>query len=183
MELLLSKWVSAFLLSCWLIFSVGHSVEGLHGNAKVRAVNLGGWLVVEGWIKPSLFDDIPNGDMLDGTQVQLKSVTLQKYISAQNGGGMNVSVDRDNPLDWETFKLWRVSESVFQFRTSEGQFLTCSGDGDSVTATAESPSDPETFYLERNINNRVHIKLKSGTYIQQTFGGRQVGMIIQPHLR
>lgn len=39
-------------------------VEGLHGNAKVRAVNLGGWLVVEGWIKPSLFDDIPNGDML-----------------------------------------------------------------------------------------------------------------------
>ena len=32
--------------------------------AKVRAVNLGGWLVVEGWIKPSLFDGIPNGDML-----------------------------------------------------------------------------------------------------------------------
>ncbi|XP_006353195.1 probable glucan 1,3-beta-glucosidase A isoform X1 [Solanum tuberosum] len=166
MELLFSKWVSAFLLCCWLIFSVGHSVEGLHGNARVRAVNLGGWLVVEGWIKPSLFDDIPNGDMLDGTQVQLKSVTLQKYISAQNGGGMNVSVDRDNPLEWETFKLWRISESVFQFRTSEGQFLTCSGDGDSVMATAESPSDSETFYLERNFNNRVHIKLKSGTYIQ-----------------
>ncbi|XP_049380599.1 probable glucan 1,3-beta-glucosidase A isoform X1 [Solanum stenotomum] len=166
MELLFSKWVSAFLLCCWLIFSVGHSVEGLHGNARVRAVNLGGWLVVEGWIKPSLFDDIPNGDMLDGTQVQLKSVTLQKYISAQNGGGMNVSVDRDNPLEWETFKLWRISESVFQFRTSEGQFLTCSGDGDSVTATTKSPSDSETFYLERNFNNRVHIKLKSGTYIQ-----------------
>jgi hypothetical protein len=33
---------------------------------KVRAVNLGGWLVVEGWIKPSLFDGIPNGDMLVG---------------------------------------------------------------------------------------------------------------------
>nr|XP_025884062.1 uncharacterized protein LOC101265089 isoform X2 [Solanum lycopersicum] len=166
MELLFSKWVSAFLLCCWLIFSVGHSVEGLQGNARVRAVNLGGWLVVEGWIKPSLFDDIPNGDMLDGTQVQLKSVTLQKYMSAQNGGGMNVSVDRDNPLEWETFKLWRISESVFQFRTSEGQFLTCNGDGDSVTATAESPSDSETFYLERNFNNRIHIKLKSGTYIQ-----------------
>lgn len=30
----------------------------------MRAVNLGGWLVVEGWIKPSLFDGIPNGDML-----------------------------------------------------------------------------------------------------------------------
>jgi hypothetical protein len=33
---------------------------------KVRAVNLGGWLVVEGWIKPALFDGIPNGDMLVG---------------------------------------------------------------------------------------------------------------------
>ncbi|CAN4126754.1 unnamed protein product [Withania somnifera] len=166
MELIFSKGVFAFLLFCWLIFSVGFSVEGLHGNSRIRAVNLGGWLVVEGWIKPSLFDDIPNGDMLDGTQVQLKSVTLQKYVSAQNGGGMNVSVDRDNPLEWETFKLWRVSESVFQFRTAQGQFLSCNGDGDSVTATAESVSDSETFYLERNFNNRAHIKLKSGTYIQ-----------------
>lgn len=39
-------------------------VDGLEGNAKVRGVNLGGWLVVEGWIKPSLFAGIPNGDML-----------------------------------------------------------------------------------------------------------------------
>lgn len=39
-------------------------VEGIHGDSKVRGVNLGGWLVVEGWIKPSLFDGIPNGDML-----------------------------------------------------------------------------------------------------------------------
>ncbi|XP_070001772.1 probable glucan 1,3-beta-glucosidase A isoform X2 [Nicotiana sylvestris] len=182
MEFLFSKWVSAFLLCCWFSFSIGHSVVGLHGNARVRAVNLGGWLVIEGWIKPSLFDDIPNGDMLDGTQVQFKSVTLQKYVSAQNGGGLNVTVDRDDPLEWETFKLWRVSESVFQFRTSEGNFLTCSSDGGIVTATAESPSDSETFYIERNFNNRVHIKLKGGTYIQ-TFRQHQVGMIILRHLR
>jgi hypothetical protein len=37
--------------------------------SKVRAVNLGGWLVVEGWIKPSLFDGIPNEDMLVGSPV------------------------------------------------------------------------------------------------------------------
>ena len=41
-----------------------NEVEGLHGNSRVRGVNLGGWLVIEGWIKPSLFDDIPNSDML-----------------------------------------------------------------------------------------------------------------------
>lgn len=33
-------------------------------NFRVRAVNLGGWLVTEGWIKPSLFDAIPNKDFL-----------------------------------------------------------------------------------------------------------------------
>lgn len=32
-------------------------------------MNLGGWLVVEGWIKPSLFDGISNGDMLVGSLV------------------------------------------------------------------------------------------------------------------
>ena len=32
--------------------------------SKIKAVNLGGWLVTEGWIKPSLFDGIPNKDLL-----------------------------------------------------------------------------------------------------------------------
>ncbi|GAB4861191.1 hypothetical protein Ancab_036348 [Ancistrocladus abbreviatus] len=30
----------------------------------VKAVNLGGWLVTEGWIAPDLFKGIPNGDLL-----------------------------------------------------------------------------------------------------------------------
>ncbi|XP_031256224.1 probable glucan 1,3-beta-glucosidase A isoform X2 [Pistacia vera] len=167
MELVFGKWVFAFSLSCWLIFSVALSVEGLHGDAKVRGVNLGGWLVIEGWIKPSLFDGIPNGDMLDGTQVQFKSVTLQKYVSAENGGGMGVSVDRDVAFSWETFTLWRVTESEFQFRTSQGQFLSCDGEGCSLSATAKSPSSPETFVIERNNNGRVHIKLTGGTYLQR----------------
>lgn len=36
----------------------------VYGFDKVKGVNLGGWLVIEGWIEPSLFDGIPNGDML-----------------------------------------------------------------------------------------------------------------------
>lgn len=51
-------WISYFLIPCLI------KVEGLRGNSKVRGVNLGGWLVIEGWIKPALFDAIPNGDML-----------------------------------------------------------------------------------------------------------------------
>ncbi|TYI89282.1 hypothetical protein E1A91_D03G044200v1 [Gossypium mustelinum] len=164
MELVFSKWVFVFSLCCWLIFSVAVAVEGVHGGSKVRGVNLGGWLVIEGWIKPSLFDGIPNGDML----VQFKSVTLQKYVSAENGGGMDISVDRDDASSWETFTLWRVSELEFQFRTTQGQFLTCYGNGCSVSATATSASSTETFQIERNNNGKVHIKIKSGTYLQAT---------------
>ncbi|XP_075506232.1 putative glucan 1,3-beta-glucosidase A isoform X2 [Primulina tabacum] len=165
-ELFFCKCVFLVLQFCFFIFSIGCSAEGLPGNSRIRGVNLGGWLVIEGWIKPSLFYDIPNGDMLDGTEIQLKSMTLNKYVSAENGGGAMVTVDRDTPQSWETFRLWRVSESIFQFRSSEGQFLTCSGDGDKITAVAKLPSDTETFYLERNNDNLVHIKLETGSYIQ-----------------
>ncbi|MCL7041125.1 hypothetical protein MKW94_029293 [Papaver nudicaule] len=169
MEFVSCKWV----VLAFLLFSRAHSVlavDGLNGDTKVRGVNLGGWLVLEGWIKPSLFDGIPNGDMLDGTQVQLKSVSLNKYVSAQDGGGQSVTVDRDAPSSWETFRLWRLSESDFHFRTLKGQFLSCDGVGASVTATSELPSARETFHIERNDNNRVHIKLSSGTYLQASSG-------------
>ncbi|CAO2830587.1 unnamed protein product [Amaranthus hypochondriacus] len=162
MEFVLQKWVSTFLFSFWLLFSVALSVEGLNDNSKVRGVNLGGWLVIEGWIKPSLFDGIPNGDMLDGTEVQFKSVTLQKYVCAENGGGSNVSVSRDIPSSWETFRLWRVSETEFQLRSTQEKFWTCEGQGNSVFATKESLANTnETFYIERQVNSsRVHIKFE-----------------------
>ena len=38
--------------------------EGAARRPRVRAVSLGGWLVTEGWVKPSLFDGIPNNDLL-----------------------------------------------------------------------------------------------------------------------
>eukprot|EP00257_Ricinus_communis_P011953 XP_002533566.2 probable glucan 1,3-beta-glucosidase A isoform X1 [Ricinus communis] len=172
MELVFGKWVFAFSLSCWAILAGVYSVEGLREDSKVRGVNLGGWLVVEGWIKPSLFDGIPNGDMLDGTEVQLKSVISQKYLSAENGGGMGVTVDRDAASSWETFRLWRHSELEFQLHTSQGQFLTCDGEGCSISATANSSSAGTTFFIERNNNNRVHIKLNSGTYLQASTGNQ-----------
>ncbi|XP_021897444.1 probable glucan 1,3-beta-glucosidase A, partial [Carica papaya] len=68
--------------------------------------------------------------------------------------------------------LWRISASEFQLRTYQGQFLTCDGEGNSVYATAESPSTKETFEIERKNNNQVHIKLKNGPYLQVTIGNQ-----------
>ncbi|XP_008775201.3 probable glucan 1,3-beta-glucosidase A isoform X2 [Phoenix dactylifera] len=164
----MGRWAFCVLILLWILFPLANSsVDGLD---KVRGVNLGGWLVVEGWIKPSLFDGIPNRDMLDGTQVQFKSVTLQKYVSVDGGGGMNVTVDRDVASSWETFRLWRVSDREFQFRCFGGQFLT-SSEGDPISATVTSPALNETFYIERN-DTRVHIKLLGGNYVQATMNNQ-----------
>lgn len=54
----------------------------------------------------------------------------------------------------------------FQFRTSQGQFLTYDAEGLFVSATAQLPSATETFFLERNIDNRVHLRNMHGTYLQ-----------------
>lgn len=72
-------------------------------------------------------------------------------------------------LAFHLLQLWRVSETEFQLRTSEGQFLTCDGEGGYVTATSPAPSINETFYIERNNNNSVHIKLKNGGYLRVCF--------------
>ncbi|KAI3952433.1 hypothetical protein MKX01_005300 [Papaver californicum] len=62
MESVSCKW----LLLSFLFISWAHSalcaVNGVKGG-KVRGVNLGGWLVVEGWMKPSLFDGLPKGGL------------------------------------------------------------------------------------------------------------------------
>lgn len=57
--------IFSILCFCMLSSSNGRSVSHNQGNGlPVRAVNLGGWLVTEGWIKPSLFDGMPNKDLL-----------------------------------------------------------------------------------------------------------------------
>lgn len=52
-----------FIISSFCIFNFSYG-RNLNPNFRVKAVNLGGWLLTEGWIKPSLFDGIPNKDFL-----------------------------------------------------------------------------------------------------------------------
>jgi hypothetical protein len=53
---------------------------------------------------------VATGLLQDGTQVQLKSVGLHKYVSAGGGGGGSVTVDQDVASSWETFKVNFLSE-------------------------------------------------------------------------
>ncbi|KAH9326026.1 hypothetical protein KI387_006204 [Taxus chinensis] len=140
-----------------------------NSTQKYLSVNLGGWLNIEGWIKPSLFDAIPDKDLLDGTRIQLKSVKQGTYMVAENGGGDVVVVNRTNPSGWETFRIWRVKAGIYQLRVFNKQFIgAANGGGGIVNAVATKPSEWETFEIIRNSvdSNRVHIKVSNGMYMQ-----------------
>ncbi|KDO38478.1 hypothetical protein CISIN_1g020265mg [Citrus sinensis] len=155
------------ILSFMLSFSYGRSPNPAF---RIKAVNLGGWLVTEGWIKPSLFDGIPNKDFLDGTQLQFKSVTVGKYLCAENGGGTIVVANRTSASGWETFKLWRINETNFHFRVFNKQFigLDTNGNGIDIVAESNTPRSSETFEIVRNSNDlsRVRIKAPNGFFLQ-----------------
>ncbi|XP_026391101.1 uncharacterized protein LOC113286718 isoform X2 [Papaver somniferum] len=167
MESVSCKWL---LLSLFCLSWANSGLSALDGvkGGKVRGVNLGGWLVAEGWMKPSLFDGIGNLDMLDGVKVRLQSLSLNKYVTAKYGGASGVFVNIDKADDWETFRLWRVNQSDYQFRTDNGNFLSCTGPGANVNTTSKLPSLNETFTITRSSFDRVIIKHSSGAYLQAT---------------
>ncbi|VAI27557.1 unnamed protein product [Triticum turgidum subsp. durum] len=155
---------SLLLVLCFLSRS---SAAMAAPRLPVRAVNLGGWLVTEGWILPSLFDGIPNNDLLDGTQLQFKSVTQNAYVAAENGGGAGLVANRPQASGWETFKLWRINEVTFNFKVFGNQFVGVKSDG-SLVATAASPGRPETFRLVRSPGDqyRMRIMAPNGLFLQ-----------------
>lgn len=144
------------------------SATGPAPASPIRAVNLGGWLLTEGWILPSLFDGIPNSDLLDGTQLQFKSVTQNRYLVADQGGGAAILADRVNASGWETFKLWRINETTFNLRVFGNQFVGVNSTG-GVVATATTPGPSETFQLLRGDSDdksRVRIRAPNGLFLQ-----------------
>ncbi|KAK6246089.1 hypothetical protein SCA6_009179 [Theobroma cacao] len=154
------------LLSLVLSFCQGR----VDPNFRIRAVNLGGWLVTEGWIKPTLFDGILNKDFLDGTALQFKSVTTGKYLCAELGGGSIIVANRTAASGWETFRLWRINGTALNFRVFEKQFigLDTNGNGIDMVAVSKTPGNSETFEIVRDSNdrNRVRIKAPNGYYLQ-----------------
>ncbi|KAL0284689.1 UNVERIFIED_CONTAM: Glucan 1,3-beta-glucosidase [Sesamum angustifolium] len=162
------------IITCFcqlLSFSNGRPVSNkvwASGPKQVKAVNLGGWLVTEGWIKPSLFDGIINKDILDGTGVQFQSAKVGKYLSAEAGGGaITVATIASSS---ERFRLWRINEMTFNLRASTGRFVGLNkfGNQKHIVIEAEEPGAAETFQILRNPNdlNRVRIKAHNGFFLQ-----------------
>ncbi|OIW02395.1 hypothetical protein TanjilG_04988 [Lupinus angustifolius] len=158
-----------WLLNLVILFSqlfLSHGRQNL--KFRLKAVNLGGWLVTEGSITPSLFDGIPNKNFLDGTSIQLKSVTTGKYLSADSrgGGGTILVANRSNASNWETFRLWRLNENSFRFRVYDKKFVGL--DGINVVAVSNISTHSETFHFVKESDNssRIRIKTSKGYFLQ-----------------
>jgi len=50
------------------------------GAQKYRSVNLGGWLVVEGWITPGLFDGVQDRDLMVGHSLDAGKSVFHRVI-------------------------------------------------------------------------------------------------------
>lgn len=158
-------WFFNLIILFWMLLSMTHG-RPIDPEFRLKAVNLGGWLVTEGWMKPSLFDDIPNKDFLDGAGLQFKSVTTKKYLCAESGGGTILVANRSSASGWETFKLWRINKETFRFRVFNKQFVGL--DGYNVVAVSNSSIDSDTFHIVKENENstRVRIKAYNGYFLQ-----------------
>jgi aryl-phospho-beta-D-glucosidase BglC (GH1 family) len=154
----------------FFMVSVSYAQRTLNPVVPVRAVNLGGWLVTERWIKTSLFDAIPNNDLLDGTGLQLKSVIVGKYLCAESGGGNIIVANRSSASGWETFSMWRINETTFQLRVFNRQFMgvDTAGNGINIVAVSNTAGAAQTFEIVRKSDNlnRIRIKASNGFFLQ-----------------
>ncbi|XP_020594932.1 uncharacterized protein LOC110035035 [Phalaenopsis equestris] len=139
--------------------------------APIKAVNLGGWLVTEGWITPNLFDEIPiNNDLLDGTQIQLKSITKNSYLSTNSSVSPTITANQSSPSEQETFRLWRITETMFQFRVFNWRFFELDEDENlvAISASSNDSDSSHTFEVVRNNDdrNRIRIKAPNGSFLE-----------------
>lgn len=124
------------------------------------------------------------------------SLKLEKYLSAEHGGGTIIVANRTKPFHWETFRvgflfefliviiivsadnffliyiyfvaqLWRVNETMFNLRVSNKQFLRLE-DENKLVADIDSPGNKETFEIVRNEDdpNMVRIRASNGLFLQ-----------------
>ncbi|XP_051138980.1 probable glucan 1,3-beta-glucosidase A isoform X2 [Andrographis paniculata] len=78
--------------------------------------------------------------------------------------------NRDIPKTWETFRLWRINATTFNFRVSNKDFVGFStqGRGVKLVARDDEPGTNGTFNIIRNSDDplRVRIQASNGLFLQ-----------------
>ncbi|KAF7815584.1 Actin cross-linking [Senna tora] len=143
---------------------------------KVRGTNLGGWLVIEGWIKPSLFHAIPNKDFL---LWRINANTFRFRVARDHFVGLEgtqVVAVVTNDTESATFEIIRESQDskLVRIKASNGHYLQVKTEN-LVTADVSKVSgwgdnDPTvfdmTFVKMANGDTQIHgdFQLQNGKY-------------------
>jgi len=118
--------------------------------------------------------------------ITLKTLTLGKYVVAENGGGGVVNANRDAASAWETFSLVDLSGGSLQdgdqiqLKASNGQFVCAEGGGGGLlNANRAAAADWETFIVHRlagagaiSSGDQISLQTKTlGRYVCALNGG------------
>ncbi|KAF7815595.1 putative glucan 1,3-beta-glucosidase A [Senna tora] len=103
---------------------------------------------------------------VDGTTIQFKSVTSQKNLCANSGGGDFIVTSCDETCEFDHFRLWRVNENTFRFRVPKNQFVGL--EGTVVVAVVTNDTESATFEIIRESQDSklVRLKASNGYYLQ-----------------
>ena len=108
-----------------------------------------------------------------GSLVSLKSSKGQ-YVVALDGGGGDVSAQRNARGAWETFEVVEQGGDYIALRTADGSFLSAEGGGGSgLFANKRLIGGWEIFKVIHRDGDRFSLQTSSGHYLVAEDGGNQ----------
>ena len=75
------------------------------GDGKIRGVNVGGWLLLEPWITPKLFEEVNVGDNVDKI---VDEWTYAEFVRTADEGFYNEKLDRH----WDTYVTYQEFQQL-----------------------------------------------------------------------
>jgi hypothetical protein len=131
--------------------------------------------------KPSGLNDLGSPGGMARRSISLKTVVAGAYVSADNGGGGAVYVNRFVAGDWETFDIVAASGqalqsgALVQISTRNGQYLSAKP---IVTADVVVPGATERYTLSRvagpgpiSDGDQIALQTSTGSYLSAVNGG------------
>ncbi|TXG69142.1 hypothetical protein EZV62_004077 [Acer yangbiense] len=168
--------------SCVLSFTF--IAQSIPSQRPYKAVNQGNWLVMEGWMKPSLFAEIPNNDLLlwrvNETFFNLR-VNNKQFFGLENQGQGNRLVAVSNTAGyWETFQIERNNNdrNRVRFRASNGMLIQVRSGAQltaDYTGSSWDDSDPSVFKMSI-------VRTLQGEYqITNGYGPNRAPQVLRDH--
>ncbi|GJP55927.1 hypothetical protein CLOM_g14941 [Closterium sp. NIES-68] len=139
--------------------------------ARIRGMNMGGWLVLEQWMTPDMYDGVP--DLVDGWELKFKSVANGKYLRATVTGDHKLRCTGDGgSIDGDHFVIRRVDGAGGKVQVrlwKSGLFVQAQGGGGGAVITqfdmprADS-SDVWTMEVSSD-SSKAQFRANNGMYL------------------